>query len=189
MQRVLNVYDWAKLGPDDQMAFKSSVPDLRPVRLRVNAPSPVALYLKQPDFEDPLFLARAEGLDEVQFFVQGDFTLIPSGEVWFHTLDGDRGDVEAVDPTSFTNIVERRARNLEFEIMELKAAQNMERRLAAIQASFDAQLARMEAARVDSAKITSAASISAQPSSSVGADSAASGDAAASGVGGGADGS
>lgn len=133
MQRVLSVYDWQCLPDGEAAVIPSDVEHLRPVRLRVNAPSPLALYVKTEDCKDAIFLAYVQGLDEIQFNVTGPYKLFAiGGELWFDTLDGARADVEPVDATSFTSIVERRARNPELEIMERKMQQNMERRMAAL---------------------------------------------------------
>lgn len=193
MQRILSVYDWEKMEVGEAMAFKTDLPDQRPVRIRVNAPSPAELWIEQgrgANENNVMFLAVVHGLDEIQFHAQGDFTLFSTGgEVWFHTLDGERGDVEPVDDTSFTAIVTRRVRNPEQEIMELRARQNMERILAAQRAEFAAMLAEAKVTNVDPGKTTPAASNGVQQAQSVGSEGTDDGADDGSAVDGGSDGS
>lgn len=141
MQRVLSVYDWQKLPEKEQITVQSDVPGQRVVRLRVNAPQRVALYLLLPDLVDPVFLSTVHGLDEIQFNVDGDYKLFAlGGELWFDTLDGVRADVEAVEPDSFTTIAERQPRNIELELVERKMQQNIERRMAALMTAMSDKL-------------------------------------------------
>lgn len=141
MQRVLSVYDWQKLPEKEQITVQSDVPGQRVVRLRVNAPQRVALYLRLPDLVDPVFLSTVHGLDEIQFNVDGDYKLFAlGGELWFDTLDGVRADVEAVEPDSFTTIAERQPRNIELELVERKMQQNIERRMAALMTAMSDKL-------------------------------------------------
>ena len=146
MQRVLSVYDWQKLPEKEQITVRSDVLGQRLVRLRVNAPRRVALYLRLPDLVDPVFLASVDGLDEVQFNVEGDYKLYAQGgEFWFDTLDGVRADVEAVAPDSFTTIAERQARNPELELIERKMQENMERRMAYVMTAMAQSLSEKDA--------------------------------------------
>lgn len=148
MQRVNSIYDWQFLDDGKQVVIASDVPDLRLVKLRVNAPSPAALYVKVADAEDPIFLARVEGLDEIWFHVLGDYTLLCTGSfVMFDTLDGTRSDVEPVEPESFTVIAERQAIDPVMQYMMLKTQENFERRLAQQAAAFDEAIASVEARR------------------------------------------
>ena len=190
MQRINSIYDWVKMEIGEAMDFASDLPDQRPVRVSVNAPSPAALWFQQgvemgEDGEEKpavTFLASVNGLDEIQFQAVGDFTLFcTGGEVWFHTLDGERGDVEPVDETSFTTIVTRRARNLEREIIEHTAQQNIERRLAAMQAGFDAKLAEIKATNVDQSKVADDASKGTPPAKQDGSEGTPVGDDAGNG--------
>ena len=142
MQRVLSLYDWGLLEPGKSVTIASTVEGVRSIRLRTNAPSPAALYVKQDGIPDAMFLARVEGLDEIQFNLEGDYELVAvGGEVWFDTLDGSAAHVDAVETESFTRIVERRARNPELEIIERRMAENMERRMAMLTNSVSAILA------------------------------------------------
>ncbi len=146
MQRVLSIYDWQKLPKNERAIFQSDVIGQRLVRLRVNAPQRVALYLTLPDLVDPVFVATVQGLDEIQFYVDGDYKLSAiGGELWFDTLDGTRPDVEPVEPDSFTSIVERRQRNPELELLERKMHENIERRMSYLTALMTEELQQKEA--------------------------------------------
>ncbi len=146
MQRVLSIYDWQKLPKNERAVFQSDVIGQRLVRLRVNAPNRVAVYLNLPDLVDPVFVATVHGLDEIQFYVEGDYKLSAiGGELWFDTLDGTRPDVEPVEPDSFTSIVERRQRNPELELLERKMHENMERRMNYLTALMTEELEQKEA--------------------------------------------
>lgn len=159
MQRILSLYDWGLLEPGKGVFIRSTVEGLRSVRLRVNAPSPAVLYVKQADIPDAMFLARVEGLDEIQFNLEGDYELVAvGGEVWLDTLDGSSAHVEPVETASFTRIVERRARNPELEIMERRMAENMERRMALLTNSVTSILAEKEAELVAARTAANAAS-------------------------------
>lgn len=137
MQRINSVYDWTPLRGDQQVNIPCDFDGLRLVRLRVNSPAPVALYLTQPNKEDSFFLALVNGLDEIQFNIDGPYTFFTDGgELWWNTIDGVDSHVEAVDPTSFTTIMQRRTRNPELELMEFKMREN-QRRMDAIMARWE----------------------------------------------------
>ena len=148
MQRINSIYDWQLLDDGMQLNVASDVADQRLVKIRVNAPSPVALYLKVADAEDPIFLARVEGLDDIWFNVQGDYKLLCMGSFCMvDTLDGTKAHVDAVSPDSFTVISERQAIDPAVQYITMKMQENFERRMAAQAATFDAALADLEARR------------------------------------------
>lgn len=167
MQRILSVYDWQKLPIGEAFVIASDIEHQRTVRLRVNAPVALSLYLQQLDIVDDIFLATVHGMDEIQFEVLGGYKLyatgtVPGEELWFDTLDGSRPDVEPVDSTSFTNIVQRQVRNLDQEIMEFKRDQNIQNRMNVLLEAQAAQLARLEAQLVASGSNTGNAGGAAQ---------------------------
>lgn len=130
MQRILSVYDWQHLPAGSQFSVSSDIEHQRSVRLRVNAPFPMALFINQAEFEQPILLAHVVGLDEIQFEILGDYQVMADGgDVYFDTLDGTKPFVESVDNESFTQIVERRVRNPELELIERRMQENMERRM------------------------------------------------------------
>lgn len=168
MQRILSVYDWRLLAAEHEVKMTSDVEEQRLVRMRVNAPSPMQLWLRVPDAEDPIFLARVEGLDVIEFNIQGEFVLMAmGGEVWFNTLDGARADVEAVEPESFTTIVERKSQNQEMLLIERKMQENIERRMSALMGAMSATLAAKDA-EIEAARIAAAAASTPAPQQDAG---------------------
>lgn len=154
MQRILSIYDWQKIGEGSQVTVKSDVVGQRKVRLRVNSPTPVQLWLKDTEIDDEFFLARVAGLDEIEFSVVGNYTLIPvGGEVWFDTLDGSPADLSPVDDTSFTRIVERQPPS-ELEIMERRMMENANRRMEAMLSAFEEVIREKEDSGVSAASNT-----------------------------------
>lgn len=146
MQRILSLYDWRHLPFDSQATITSDIMHQRSVRVRVNAPEPMALYVKQADMEDEIFLAHIVGLDEIQFEIEGSYSLIArGGDVWFDTLDGSNPSVEPVEPASFTQIVERRVRNPEMELIQRKMEENIQRRMDAMTAQVSSILSAKDA--------------------------------------------
>lgn len=146
MQRIFSLYDWNRLAVGEQATIETTIEHQRAVRLKVNAPAPMALFVRQDDLPEEMFLAHVVGLDEIEFHVQGNYTLIPTGgEVWFDTLDGSDPSVSPVEPASFTQIVERQVRNPEIELMERKMQENIERRMSAMYAGMTATLAQKDA--------------------------------------------
>jgi hypothetical protein len=169
MQRILSIYDWQKLPVGSQAVIKTDLDHQRTVRLKVNAQLPMSLFIRQDDYEDEIFLAYIVGLDEIQFQVQGDYTLIPlGGDVWFQTLDGADPSVQPVEPASFTQIVERQVRNPEIELMERRMAENMERRMAILTEQVAVTLA-MKDAEIVAARTAAEAANKSEPVEAVGA--------------------
>lgn len=147
MQRIFNVNKWTTLPEGSAIEYPSTKP--RVVRLEVNAPSPVSLFVVS-DGEDPeaSFLARVEGRDTVEFHVTGKFSLTCEGGFCnVYTIDGDRWAFVDLAPIVFTRIAERRRRNPELERMMLIAQHNMERRLEQQAEEFRRMLDRRDAAR------------------------------------------
>lgn len=136
MQRLFNLSKWAVLEEGKAISFNGSKPRL--VRLEVNAPGECFLYVSQENDarvdSDPEvnFLARVVGRDTVEFHVGGGgFTLmVEGGSCNVYTIDGDDPSFVNLTPTVFTKLVERRARNPEFERMAQIMQLNVERRLA-----------------------------------------------------------
>lgn len=144
MQRILSVYDSQLLPVDSRMVIESDIPGMRLVRMRVKCPTTAALYVEQEGIVDPIFLTTVTGLDEIEFHIDGSYKMFATGEIWFDTLDGTKADVEPVDQTSFTNIVERQARNPEMELIERKMQENIERRMALLTTAMGQMLEQKE---------------------------------------------
>lgn len=136
MQRLFNLNKWSVLEEGKAISFRGSKPRL--VRLEVNSPGEVFLYISQendptvdPDPE-VVFLARVCGRDTLEWHAAaGGFSLmVEGGSCNVYTIDGDDPSFRNLTPTIFTKIVERRPRNPEFERMAALMQLNVERRLA-----------------------------------------------------------
>jgi len=111
----------------------------RNVRLSVNTPGNVALHVV-PLTDDgeidedvvPMFLATADGLEEIEFYAHGPFAIQADGDFGLKTLDGQPVHVEFPDEATFTRIAERRPRNPEIERLQHMLMQNQERRMGGL---------------------------------------------------------
>lgn len=145
MQRLFNVTKWRRLCEGQTITFPNARP--RVVRIEVNAPRAVGLYLFDADTGEAVFLARVEARDTVEFTVGGNFSLVSDGEVYLYTADGEVVHFESVDPVIFTRIVERRALNPEIVAIQRAMNINIERRLAAQRDEFNEAIRRMQSDR------------------------------------------
>ena len=129
MQRIANVDKWQKVRDGEAVNFGNV--NGRRVRLEVNAPHETRLYYVDGNGEYT-FLARVFGREAVEFAAVGEFTLLPEGgDVWFYTVDGQDFSFAKPDAETFTQIISRRPRNHEMELMLYLQNQNMERMLRA----------------------------------------------------------
>lgn len=129
MQRITNVNKWSVIEDGKAMHFGNTEP--RRVKIEVNAPDPVRLYYADGD-GNITFLARVLGRDVVQFGADGEFSISADGaDCWVYTVDGEDFSFSIPDAVIITKIAERRARNPEFEFMQYKMNQNLERRMEA----------------------------------------------------------
>lgn len=144
MQRVFNLDKWQEIPEGKAIRFNAEQP--RVVRIDVNAPDAVRLYLINAANE-PHFLARVQGRDVIEFFSSGAFSLASDGQCYIYSVDGDVWTYNDPAPEIFTRIRERRGRNPELEYIVARMQQNMERRLAQQSHEIAAALERRQAAR------------------------------------------
>ena len=143
MQRIHNLADWHLVEPGKAINFERA--DKRRVLLHVNAPAPAALYYHSSDGE-VILLGRVIGRDTIEFSTMGEFALTAEdGDVWFQTIDGEQIEIVIPDPVILTKIIERRARNPEFDRMMYEMRKNMEDRYAQQRDELVALLAGREA--------------------------------------------
>ena len=127
MQRLHNIDKW--IFAEGKVAINFELTDPRKVRLDVNVPGEVGLtYCDSNGLE--VFLGLVRGRDVVEFTTTGEFAIIPDGPMWYYTIDGVDASFSIPDAVTLTRIAERRARNLEFEMMQYEMNRNLERRLA-----------------------------------------------------------
>lgn len=144
MQRLFNITKWKQAGDGTAINFGGTRP--RRVRLDVNAPEPVNLFYNDPDGL-VTFLARVVGRDVIEFQSYGEFAItIVGGDLWFHTEDGEDHSFAIPDAVILTQVIERRPRNRELEMMNYMMNQNLERRLNAQRAELEQLWAKREAA-------------------------------------------
>lgn len=141
MQRMFNVSKWQRLCEGGAIRFDGGRP--RVVRLELNSPQPVGLYLMEPVTGEALFLCRVVGRDTVEFQVGGKFTLVSDGEVFVYTAGMEMIHHVVDDPVIFTRITERRQVNPEIAAIQRAMHLNMERRLAAQRDEFNSLLRRV----------------------------------------------
>lgn len=153
MQRLFNLNKWVELEEGAGVSFPSTKPRL--VRLEVNAPGVSFLYVSQDqdpydqaEKPEPVFLARVEGRDTLEWHTSGGFSLIAEGGPCnVYTVDGDDVSFVNLSPTVFTRIAERRKRSPELEYIAAMMQRNMERRLDQQAAELRTLFERREAAR------------------------------------------
>lgn len=118
---------WAHLAPQTVLTLPGQ--ENRKIRLEVNAPGRVRLYLMED--EELRFLAAPEGRDTVEFWCPGDVKIVTDdADVFVYTAELEPTFVEIENTEVFTEIAERAARNPEMERMMYLAQQNAERRFA-----------------------------------------------------------
>lgn len=134
--RLHNVTKWSRLAPGEALDLRGT--QRRKIRVELNCPAPTRLDVLEGD--KLTFLAVVQGYEVVEFAASADAALVPTSddEVWYFTNDGDRDALEKSPfAVSFTKIASRRARNPELERMMFKMEQNMQRRMAKLQAEMD----------------------------------------------------
>lgn len=135
--RLHNLSKWAQLPPTDGLRLGAS--DTRQVRLDVNTTLPTRIDAVVGG--QGTFLAIVDGYQTLEFTIEGDAELMfsPShedGEVWYFTNEGGDQPFEVPDVIPFVSIMNRRARNHALEEMMFRANQNIERRLAHLDAEY-----------------------------------------------------
>lgn len=142
--RLHNVSKWKLL----EQGFLPFVGDHhRKIRIDVNCEVVTRFDIVQPgegDDDDKLTMLAAgvQGLETLEFSAPADTVLhvTSEGEVWYFTNEGDDQSVPGVEDEIFTTIANRRARNPQLEMMMFKQEQNMNRRLKAQAAEFQAMI-------------------------------------------------
>lgn len=126
MQRLFNIEKWTLIPEGKAVKLHGDRPRL--INVEVNAPSPVKLLLVRG--KDTRFLALVCGRDTVSFVSDGSVGIaVQGGECYVYTVDGEKWAYQDVDPESYTVVKERRERNYELELIAMKMAENMNRRM------------------------------------------------------------
>lgn len=141
MQQLDHVDKWIPLEQGQCLEFEKTTK--RRVRLHVNAPGPVILFLSRPG-EKPVFLARVEGLDTIVFSIEGAFAVCP--DEFCHVYTAEREKISATGlGEKFTKLMEPKPRNREFELMQFNMMKNVERRLAQQRNEYEAYIDNLKA--------------------------------------------
>lgn len=142
--RLHNVSKWARL---DGGILPFVGIQHRKIRIDVNCETDTRFDIVIPgegEEADKLIMLAAGvvGLETLDFTAPADCALHASseGEVWYFTNEGDDQSVPAVEDEIFTTIANRRARNPQLEMMMFKQEQNINRRLKAQAAEFQAMI-------------------------------------------------
>lgn len=161
MQRLFNIDKWQLLEDGKAVNFGNDAP--RRIRLDVNAPDAAKLFYADGDGRIT-FLARVHGRDRIEFACYGAFSLTADGgDIWFDTVDGEDFSFTIPDAVIITKIAERRARNHEFELMQYKMNQNLERRMQEQRDELERLWSRQQAAAAAAAPVAPAPSPSGAP--------------------------
>lgn len=137
---------WHTLPPKKGLVFDHGPDTVRAVRLLLNLETVTSLYIEPEDADiNPRLLVTAgPGLVQLDFDAVGAFAVFAdeqAGEVQYQSTEFEPANLEPIDDTSFTEIVNRRAVDPLFEEMWYRANQNLERRLAAQNLHHQQQLA------------------------------------------------
>lgn len=139
MIKLNSVARWRYLATDSAVEL-SGGEDERLIRLYVNSPGRARLYLLD-ESDEPRFLAAPNGCEEVEFYASGVVRVgTPDKDVWFHTAELEPTYTIIENAESYTGPMNRATRNPEIELMNLIAEQNMQRRLAEVDALIEERL-------------------------------------------------
>lgn len=130
----------------------------RLIKMRINAPQAVNLYVTPVDIDDETgevsahdedatrFLAHVEpGFEQLEFYYRGSFSLSAvGGSIWLDTYDNTAFSVEASDFVTYARLWEREERDPRILEIERAARHNQEillRQMAEDRAAYAAQMA------------------------------------------------
>lgn len=138
----------------------------RLIKMRINAPQDVNLFLTPIDVDaetgevtaeygdQTVFLAHVRaGFDKLEFFFKGSFSLMAKGgDIWLDTHDNTPFTVEATDFTNYARLWEREERDPRILEIERAARHNQEllrQQMAADMARYVADMEERMRANVD----------------------------------------
>lgn len=132
--RLDELSGWTLMGAGNSLALPCEHEENRRVRLNVNCEEPTWLYVDHGGSFVPQFVAALPaGCETLEFVARGDLVVSfvtddAASQVWVQTSELEPNVVPNPNAVSFTEIVARRARNPELEMMQALARQN-ERRM------------------------------------------------------------
>lgn len=132
----------------DEKALFFSDHKVRTIRLDVRAAAPVHVYLHtnaDGELVDEFLTVLPVGLSALEFLSNGcSLVLDSTGPVVYWTPEIETVSFENVEEETFTTIAQRRERNPEVEWMEFMMQQNMNARMAAMDAEFERRMLLLE---------------------------------------------
>lgn len=123
MQKIADINKWARVEAGKALNFAGTQP--RRVRLEVNAPAQCGIWYVDTN-GNVTFLATVSGRDVIEFKSTGEFALQFEGDCYIYTVDSEDFSFSIPDAVTFTEIMTRRARNPEVELMNYMMKRNME---------------------------------------------------------------
>ena len=163
--KLYSIERWKALAAGAAVQFEKPAEAARRVRLNVNVAAPTVFHIE--DADGPRLLAAVPaGLETIEFSAAGKFAVFAaegSGEVHYQVADEEPTAHRVVNPVVFTKLAQRRRRNPELEEMMFRMEQNINRRMESQRVEYEAALARMEAARVESQSGATPASAPVEP--------------------------
>lgn len=169
-QRLFNLTKWSFLEEGQAIVYHN--PKRRTVILDVNCPDEVSFYVRMSTEdieEDParqddvkhnrlrpgadrdainpvVFLAVCKGRDQLEFAVEGEFSLmVEGGNAYVYTQDSSDISFKEEAPLIFTRIANRRQRNPQQEWIEYKLRENQRRMFEQLAAESDRRIQAIEA--------------------------------------------
>lgn len=145
--KLNSLAQWATIEQGKAVVFGGGVPEVeRALSIVFNLETVTTLYLQPQDKKQPhvMLCTAGPGLVRVDFNACGVFGIFAdeqAGIVQYQCTETVDVAVEAVDPVTFTEIIQRRPVNEEFELMWYRANQKMDARMAALQEQHNAQIA------------------------------------------------
>ena len=145
--KLNSLAQWATLEPGKAVIFGGGTPDMeRAVSVLFNLETVTTLYIEPEDKDRAhrMLCTAGPGLVRVDFNETGVFGIFAdeqAGIVQYQCTETIDVAVEAVDPVTFTEIIQRRPINEEFELMWYRANQKMDARMAVLQEQHQAQIA------------------------------------------------
>lgn len=115
----------------------------RKVRIDFLSENDRRIYLVRADGEVRFLAFLEAGHTCLEFMDEGNLLLSPDddgGELWAYTSEFEAAHVVVPDAVTFTKIAQRRTRNPELEHMMWLQQQNIDRRFAALENDYKAQL-------------------------------------------------
>lgn len=157
----------------------------RRVKLTVNAPYQTVLNLiplgddGKPVEDGDYFLATWQGLEEIEFDVEGPFALHADQPYSLKTIEGMVISAVVHDAESFVRISERRPRNPDMEHMSYLMAQQLQRAMGPVYEQLEREREEFRRERASQANNTGTGPVGPDPAAPRPADGAGSSDGSA----------